>query len=149
MRTTKPMTRQMGRRFRPRLPRRLSGRQGLSLVEVIVAMVVLTAGLLGMAAGTGWMIRAVDLAQLETARGAALQAAVEELRATPFDDLGNGQDTFGAYTVSWTAAPGGSVSSRVFNVQIVGPGRDPASTGVRPAIAADATTTLTYRINRR
>jgi Tfp pilus assembly protein PilV len=127
----------------------MKGREGLSLVEVIVAMVVLTAGLLGMAAGTGWMIRAVDLAQLETARGAALQAAVEELRATPWADLDDGQGTFGGYAVSWTGAPGGTANSRVFNVEIVGPGRDPASTGVRPAIATDAATTLTYRINRR
>jgi prepilin-type N-terminal cleavage/methylation domain-containing protein len=127
---------------------RLRENDGLSLVELVVAMLVLAIGLLGMAAGTGWMIRAVDLAQLETARGAALQAAVEAVRGTEWNDLEDGQDTFGNYTVQWTTVAA-TWEGRHFRFVIVGPGRGATGSQGMPHISQDATMTLDYRVSRR
>jgi len=136
------------RKFERRISGRLRNRAGLSLVELIVAMMVLTIGLLGMAAGTGWMIRAVDLAQIETARGAALQSAVEDIRGKPWSDLEDGQATFGDFTIRWTmVAPG--LESRLYRFEVAGPGRGAGVSRGIPAIAPDVTSSLDYRINRR
>lgn len=60
-------------------------RDGFSLVEVIVALVVLTIGLLAMAATTGHVITRVRMSGLDTERAVATQQVVEWLRAQPFN----------------------------------------------------------------
>jgi type II secretory pathway pseudopilin PulG len=127
---------------------RLRKSDGLSLVELVVAMLVLAIGLLGMAAGTGWMIRAVDLAQLETARGAALQSAVETIRGTEWNDLEDGQGTFGDYTVRWTTVTA-TAEGRHFRFEVVGPGRGTTGSQGLPHISQTASMTLDYRVSRR
>lgn len=134
------------RRDRRRLPARLRSRAGLTLIELVVAMLVLAIGLLGMAGGTGLIIRTVDLAELQTARGAALQSAVEEVRSTPWNDLQAGQGTYGDFTVAW-AVQGSDSESILFRFRVVGPGPGGGSAG-GPQIAPDAVSTLDYRINR-
>jgi prepilin-type N-terminal cleavage/methylation domain-containing protein len=124
------------------------GRSGFSLIEVIVALLVLTVGLLGLAAGTGWMIRTVHYGELETKRGAALQSAVELVRSTPFDELGDGEEAFGDYMVRWTLGPG-TVRSRQVEFVVVGPGRAPTTGGGMPAVSPEVADTLTYRVLRR
>jgi prepilin-type N-terminal cleavage/methylation domain-containing protein len=124
------------------------GKGGFSLVEVIVAMMVLTIGLLGLAAGTGWMIRSVHFGELETNRSTALQSAVETVRATPYQLLEDGSDTFGNYTVEWTLG-GGDALSRNVRFIITGPGRVPAPEGGMPTAAANVVDTVTFRIIRR
>lgn len=131
-----------------RMATRLASRAGFSLVEVIVAMMVLTIGLLGMAAGTGWMIRTVHFGELETARSAAFQSAVESLRAQSFDDLANGSETFGDFTVSWTLGGGGNLARDV-EIVVVGPGRSSAEGGGMPSVSEAVADTFTYRILRR
>lgn len=131
-----------------RSPRRLRSCRGLSLVELVVAMMVLSIGLLGMAAGIGWMIRAVDLAQFETTRSAALQSAVEELRGTPWTDLADGEAVYEDFTVRWAMiAPG--FEGRIYRFEVAGPGRAGTFSAGLPVISPNVTTTLDYRINRR
>lgn len=148
------MKRTSSRRMTPSRPGtkgsfdRLRKSDGLSLVELVVAMLVLTIGLLGMAAGTGWMIRAVDLAQLETARGAALQSAVEGVRGTEWNDLADGQDTFGDYTVRWTTVTA-TWEGRHFRFEVVGPGRGTTGAQGLPHISPNASMSLDYRVSRR
>lgn len=145
--TASPYSGRTGRRVGSLVPGRLRGRRGLSLVELIVAMLVLAIGVLGMAAGTGWMIRTVELARMETARGAALQSAVEDLRGTPWNDLADGQETFGDFTVRWAMVTPG-FESRMYRFEIVGPGRTGLARGL-PVLSNNASTTLEYWINRR
>ncbi len=127
---------------------RLASRAGFSLVEVIVAMLVLTVGLLGLAAGTGWMLRTVEMGELETTRSAALQSAVESLRAEPFGDLADGSETFGDYTVSWTLGSAGSQSQEVEFV-VTGPGRVPVPEGGMPTLEPGVSDTFHYQLLRR
>lgn len=62
-------------------------RGGFSLIEMVVAMLVLTAGLLAMAGASGYVTTQIQVADLRTERVAAIQEVVEELRATPFGEI--------------------------------------------------------------
>jgi prepilin-type N-terminal cleavage/methylation domain-containing protein len=142
-RVPSPPGRDFPARAHPAFP---SGRGGFSLVEVVVAMLVLTVGLLGLAAGTGWVIRSVEVARIETARAAALQSGIEQVRATPFDDLANGSATVGDYEVTWTELAMTN-RSRLFEFEVVGPGVGPGGGSFAP-ILGDVATTFEYRVMR-
>ena len=122
-------------------------RAGLTLIEIVVAMVVLTVGVLGLAAGTGWMIRSTGLTKLDTNRAVALQASVEVVRGAPFAVVGSGSASQGDFDVSWSVVESSPNWKRVEFV-IVGPGRAPGSIGPRAAIESSVADTLEYRINR-
>ena len=78
------------------------GRAGFSLVEVIVAMMLLSIGVLGLAATTAVFALQVTLGGVKTERSAALQAAVESLRASDYASVGSGSGTVGRYGVTWS-----------------------------------------------
>jgi prepilin-type N-terminal cleavage/methylation domain-containing protein len=122
-------------------------RSGLTLIEVVVAMVVMTIGILGLAAGTGWMIRSVGLTQMDTDRAAALQATVESVRGRAFDQVSAGSTSQGEYSVSWSVASATS-NSKVLEFVIVGPGRVGGSMGPRAVIGTSLADTLEYRVIR-
>jgi len=124
-----------------------TGRAGLSLVEVVVAMLVLTVGLLGLAAGTGWMIGSVERARIETARSAALQTAIEQMKATPFTQITSGEVDDGPFTLSWSEIEGDS-RSRLMQVVVTGPGVVRVSGG-QPLISTTVADTVQYRVLRR
>lgn len=121
--------------------------RGLTLVELLVAMVVLGVGVLGLAAGTGWMVRSVDLTRIETARSAALQAGIEQVRSTPFASVDDGTTTEGDFEIRWRVV---SESPNWKHLEFVleGPGRVRGSTGTRPAISDAVADTLEYRVIR-
>lgn len=122
-------------------------RSGLTLVELLVAMVILTIGILGMAAGTGWMIRSVDLTRIDTGRSAATQAGIETVKAAPFASIGAGSIQEGDFAVTWDVldeAP----NWKLMQFIVVGPGRAPGTSGARAAISTAVADTLEYRLNR-
>lgn len=127
---------------------RVSLRDGFSLIEVIVALLVLTVGLLGMAAGTGWVVRTVHYGELESDRSTAFRSAIEVVQSTPFDEIEDGSGSFGDYTVSWTVMPG-SAQSRPVEFVVVGPGRDPDASGTGPGISDAVADTFDYHVLRR
>ncbi len=122
---------------------------GFSLVELVVAMLILTVGLLAMAGATAYVIRATTLSELDTKRAAAYQAALEEIRAMPFEDVGSGNVSVGPITASWTAVPAGATaqSTKEITVLIVGPGRYVGDPSV--VYSPDVEETFTYRLIRR
>ncbi len=143
-------TRTRRRRRKQVSPMRIAGkalrqRDGFSLIEVMVAMMVLAVGLLGLAAGTGWMIRTVHFGELETKRSAALQSAVESVRAT--GDPVNGSETFGNYSVTWTVGTGDR-HSRPVEFVVVGPGRASGSGAGMPEVDNAVADTFNMRIMR-
>jgi Tfp pilus assembly protein PilV len=119
------------------------GREGVSLVELIVAILILTMGILGLAAGTSWSIRAIDLAELDTKRSAALQAAIERVRAMPYSSLAPGSQTEGNFLIGWTIT-GSTQTSTTLQFVLVGPGRAPGGAGPNPEISPAAADTLVY-----
>ncbi len=128
------------------LPLRRSARRGLTLIEVIVAMLVLTVGLLGLAAGTGFVLRSTEVARIDTNRAAALQSAIESLRAVPFDDVAADTRQVGEYAISWSQLSG-DTNWRLMQIVVEGPGRTPGGGGLQ-GLSVSVTDTLTYRLVR-
>ena len=61
---------------------RLKARRGLTLVELIVAMTILTVGLLGFVASSGYLTRGLGGANSDTVAGVIAQSGLEELAGT-------------------------------------------------------------------
>jgi type IV pilus assembly protein PilV len=78
---------------------------GFTLVEVIIAMVVLTVGLLALASSTGYISAEIRNSTWNTQRAFARNAIVERLRSIPFDSVTtSGTATpIGRYNLTWTA----------------------------------------------
>lgn len=92
-------------------------RAGFSMVEAIVAVVIVSIGVLAMATATGYIFNEVRFSSRETERTLAVQTAVEELRSLPFNQV---QDRAAAdarvihgYRIWWRAEQVGSNLKRV------------------------------------
>jgi type IV pilus assembly protein PilV len=116
---------------------------GFTLIEVMVALVILAVGVLGLAGTTALVVRQVTLADVATERAAALQTVVERLRAMDFDSVGPGADTVGVFTASWTSSDLGR--SKMVSVVTVGPGLQ-TGTGNMPYLSNSVADTFVYRV---
>jgi len=121
---------------------------GFSLVELVMALFVLTFGVLGLATTTLFITRQLTLAEVTTARAAAVQSVMERIRATPFDSINTGGDTIGPMAVSWSVT---ATTAQTKSVRIVtlGPGQVSVSGGQSiPMLSSGVADTFTYRVLR-
>jgi prepilin-type N-terminal cleavage/methylation domain-containing protein len=102
--------------YSDRVPRR-----GFSLVEVIIALVILSAGVLGLAGATGQIIRQITLSDLITERSIAFQTIVERVQSMPYDSVGAGSDSVGIFAIRWNSVDN-SGQSKTVTIVTVGPG---------------------------
>ena len=78
----------------------LPGSQGgFTLVELIIAIVILTVGIVGMGGSTGWAARQVTLSVMTLERTIARQAVVERLKSTDFSNIAAGSDSIGHFQI--------------------------------------------------
>ena len=77
-------------------------RSGFSLVELMVAVVILSVGVLSMAGTSIWAVRQVTLSWLTTERSVARQSAIETILAGSYANAIGGAGTFGSFDVNWT-----------------------------------------------
>ena len=119
-----------------------SPRGGFTLIEVMVALIILTVGVLGLAATTIWVVRQGTLAELTTERTAAVQTVVERLRASDYTTLAAGSDSVGRFAVEWAIVDGNR--SKLVNLVTVGPGLT-SGTGM-PSLSGNVADTFSYRI---
>jgi len=101
-------------------------RGGFSLVEVVVAMVILTIGILAMVGSTGIVFLQLKDSGRATERALALQQVIEQMRSQPFDSVRTQAETattIGDFRLWWRVTP---VSTALKNVEIIseGPGID-------------------------
>ena len=120
-------------------------RQGMTLVEVMVAMLILMVGVLALASSMGFVSLQVMAADIRTERTAARQQAIEQLFAEDFDALLDASKGSGAtvndYTIWWDVTDIGWALKNV-EVYTDGPG---FHSGRRQPSVVD---TLTVRIAR-
>ncbi len=121
-------------------------RSGFSLVELIVAVVVLAVGVLGFAGTTTYLSRQASIANLRAQRARVSSNVLERLRTLPFDSLVTGTDSIGPFAIRWEV--GSQFSAKAVTLIIVGPGHAPARAGAMPMIVADLTDTIHYRVPR-
>lgn len=117
-------------------------RSGFSLVELIVAIVILSSGVLSMASTSTWVIRQVTLSRLITERAVARQSAIEGILADPFATLAGGSGSFGIFDVTWTVAADQG-SFKILRMVTVGPGKPPGTAGMTLSLQLADTLLLT------
>lgn len=112
---------------------------GFTLIEVIVAMMILSVGILAMGASTGHILTQIQMSELRTERVAVVRQAAETLRSADFNSVENvcaaASTTFGTehYDLSCTVWQGAQHVKRVELIS-VGPG---FVNGKRSAATAD------------
>ena len=86
-----------------------SGQAGFSLVEVMIATMILTIGLLAMAASNAYVAAHLKSSTYATQRTQAKERLVEELRATTYSTIAtnNTARTVGRYSMTWSVATNG------------------------------------------
>lgn len=101
------------------------GRDGFSVVEVIIAMVVLSFGVLAMAAMSSHLLMQIRIADSRTERAAAVQQVVEQLRAMPYENLQTRESgsagTIGSFDIQWERRTTDANLTRI-DVYTTGPG---------------------------
>ena len=125
----------------------VSDQAGFSLLEVLLAVIVLTIGLIGLAGSTTYVIRQVTVAELKTERTMAVQTAVERIRSAGHGELPSGADTVGDFVVRWASEPVTTNLSRVRLIS-VGPGLTTGPNG-GPALGDAVADTTIYSIVKR
>lgn len=99
--------------------------EGFTIVEVIIAIVILAVGMLALATTSIFATTQVKVADLKTEQSLAVQEAVEQLRAGPWSSVTtralNSGIQAGSYTVWWDVA---SINSHLRRVDVYtrGPG---------------------------
>lgn len=100
---------------------------GFTLIEVIVALMVLSVGILAMGASTGHVLTQIQMSELRTERVAVVRQAAETLRSADFHSVENvcaaASTTFGTehYDLSCTVWQNAQHVKRVDLIS-VGPG---------------------------
>ena len=84
-------------------------KDGFTIVEVLIAIVILAVGMLALATTSIFATTQVKIADMKTERSLAVQEVVEQLRAGPFTSVVNrafsNGTTAGSYRVWWTVTP--------------------------------------------
>jgi len=89
---------------RHRRPIRRAPRRGFTLVEVIVAIVVLSIGVLGLAGTASYVMTQMTGAREQTLAANRATAVMDSLSASPCSSLVGGTTTRRGVTVTWTVA---------------------------------------------
>lgn len=123
-------------------------RGGFTMVEVIIAIVILAVGVLGLAGSTAYIVRQVTLADLMTERAVAQQSVIEQVQAEPFASIGSGADSVGSFAVSWSSTAETSQSLLV-TVVTVGPGLATSASSPSPTLGPNVADTFVFRVINR
>lgn len=120
-------------------------RRGFSMVEVVVAIVVLAVGVLGLGGTTAYIIRQITLADVMTERAAALSSVIERVQAMDYDSVASGNDSIGVFTVRWTSASESS-QTKLVTIITMGPGLATSAANSFPILANNVPDTFVYRV---
>jgi len=96
-------------------------REGFTLVEIMIAVVILAFGVLGLAGATAYQVRQVTLADLMTERSIAFQQTIDRVQSLPFDQVTSGWDSVGVFYVRWNATLE-TAQSKIVRIYTLGPG---------------------------
>lgn len=113
-----------------------TNRSGFTIVEVVVAMLVLSVGLLGLAASAGAATKMIAQGNRYTEASTLANERFEILSTERCPTVATGSETRGAYSLSWTVVSAAGGRARELNVSVT----SPTSRGTR----TDAFTTVRF-----
>ena len=91
--------------------------RGVSLIELMVAILILTVGILGLAMSSGAVERMAGWGGRFAGSAAVANSQLEQLRATPCASLAaSGTATKGIYSLSWTVTASGNLRTFALTV---------------------------------
>ena len=82
----------------------LADQRGISLVEIIVALIILSGTLLSLAGATGLASRQLLSGRTDLNAWAASQSQAENLMARDFDTISSGSATVHGFPMTWTVS---------------------------------------------
>ncbi len=88
---------------------------GFTIVEVLIAVMVLTVGLLGLASTAGYVTRMIGQGNRYTIAATMAGRQLEMLRAGGCANMTSGSSATGRFTVSWTITPVNTGAGRSAN----------------------------------
>lgn len=102
-----------------------ANREGFSLVELLISLLILAVGIMAMATVLGYLTVQVRTAEARTERALAVEQVQEQLRGTSFNALASRPrdqaESIGEYDVWWSVEPEGGNLVRVV-IYSEGPG---------------------------
>jgi prepilin-type N-terminal cleavage/methylation domain-containing protein len=116
---------------------------GFTLVELVIAVIILSFGVLGLAGTTALVVRQVTLADVNTERAAAQQEVIERLRSTSTSTISTGNTTVGSFTVTW-AVTDSSTYGKTVRVITTGPGLSKTSAATTPRLVGTVADTFSF-----
>lgn len=120
-------------------------RAGFSMVEVIIAIIILTVGVLGLAGSTAYIVRQITFSDLLTERSVAFQTVIDRLQSLPYDNVVAGDDSIGVFYIRWTVTDDGP-QSKIVRLWTRGPGMANAPVPTNNPLHIDS---FDFRILRR
>ncbi len=90
---------------------KLKEESGFTLLEVIIAISILTIGMLAVASMQAAALRGDSFAYSRTEASTWAQDKMEDLMADPYTTAGNGTEPHGNFDINWTVAPHPTVAN--------------------------------------
>jgi len=95
--------------------------RGFTIVEVLVAIMILSVGLMGLVTTAGLVTRMIGQGQRYTEASALANERIEVLRSQGCPAAGSGSETRGAFTISWRIVEVAGGKGRGFMVNVQSP----------------------------
>jgi type IV pilus modification protein PilV len=95
--------------------------RGFTIVEILMAVLVLSVGVLALASTAGLVTRMIGQGQRYTEASTLATERFEIMRAVPCADLADGTETRGGYTLAWRVVPTGGIRGREITVNVTMP----------------------------
>ena len=96
-------------------------RGGFTIIEVVVAIVVFTVGILGLVSTAATVTRMVGRSQQYSMSASLAQQRVEILLAGGCANMASGSSTSGAYAIAWTVASTNGGLGRSISITVTYP----------------------------
>jgi prepilin-type N-terminal cleavage/methylation domain-containing protein len=99
----------------------MKGERGFTIVEVLVAIMILSVGIMGLVTTAGLVTRMIGQGQRYTEASALANERVELLRTSQCAAVGSGSETRGAYQISWRVVAVAGDKGRSIQVTVQSP----------------------------